>query len=121
MMGTGRAPTPTGHEWALGNTLGAEGCPGVGLRYQKSRGVIQQAAEAAGEAPLHEGGLPGAEVLWAGRGAASSQQRLVGGKGWETKGKMKLSKLRTSSSRPCRPAPGGDLAAQVNPWSSQGG
>lgn len=48
---------------------------------QKSRGVIQQAAEAAGEAPLHEAVLPGAEVLGARRGVASSRQRLVTRKG----------------------------------------
>lgn len=102
VMGTGCAPTHTGHEWILGNMLGVEGCPGTGLHYQKSRGVIQQAAEAAGEAPLHEGGGLREEVLGAGHSTACSRQRLVTSKGWGTKGKMKLSKLHTLNSWPCR-------------------
>lgn len=79
--GSGR--TPCGHR----------GSRGVSQHYQESRGVIQQAAEAAGEAPLHAGLLLSVEVLGAGRGAASGQQRLLSGKGWKTKGKGKLSKL----------------------------
>lgn len=61
--------------------------------YQESRGIIQQAAEAAGEAPLHVGLLLSTEVLGAGHGAMSCQQRLLSGKGWKSKGKRKLSKL----------------------------
>lgn len=71
LTGTGCAPTAQGHEWPRCYKLGAEGCPGAGLPYQKSRGVIEQAAEAAGEAPLYEGGPLGTEVLRAGHSTAS--------------------------------------------------
>lgn len=86
---------------SLWDTSGSGGTPcrcrrsrGVSQHYQESRGVIQQAAEAAGEAPLHEGLLLRMEVLGGGCGAASGQQWLLRGKGWKSKEKRKLSKLR---------------------------
>lgn len=84
---------------SLQNTSGSGGTPcghrgsrGVSQHYQESRGIIQQAAEAAGEAPLHVGLLLSTEVLGAGHGVMSCQQRLLRGKGWKSKGKRKLSK-----------------------------
>lgn len=85
---------------SLWDTSGSGGTPcqysrsrGVSQHYQESRGVIQQAAEAAGEAPLHEGLLLRTEVPGGGCGAASGQRWLLRGKGWKSKGKRKLSKL----------------------------